>query len=169
MKKKPNRTSDGPKLLKKEFKALMETPIPVDKKMFGILRMWIYLRIICGISAARIKTILVGDLKTGVIKLSKNRKDVLDIRKIMKRMVMPFFDFTDISKTAFDVITPEVLKYQIHGFGKLCGLNRIVTYTEPLAHMVFTRIGPLWEVLSIKMLIEARNNIHYNHNLNHKQ
>lgn len=93
-------------------------------------------------------------------KTDEGREDVFDIRKIMKRMVMPFFDFTYPSKTAFDVITPEVLKYQIHGFGKLCGLNRIVTYTESLAHMVFPRVGPLWEVLSIKMLVEARNNIH---------
>lgn len=160
MKKKPMRFTDGPKLLKKEFKALMKTPIPGDKKLFGILRMWIYLRIVCGLSAARIKTILVEDLKDGFIKLSKDRKDVLDIRKIMKRMVIPFFDFTDPSKTAFDVITPEVLKYQIRGFGKLCGLNRIVSYTERLTHMVFPRVGPLWEVLSIKMLVEIRNNIH---------
>ena len=154
MKKKPMKITDGPKLLKKEFKALMETPIPVDKKMFGILRMWIYLRIICGISAARIKTILVGDLKDGVIKLSKNRKDVLDIRKIMKRMVMPFFDFTDPSKTAFDVITPEVLKYQIHGFGKFCGLDRIVSYTERLAHMSILVEQPMWKLMSVRMLTD---------------
>ena len=169
MKKNPIRTYDGPKLRKKEFKALMETPIPEGKKLFGKLRVWIYLRVVCGLSAARIKTILVGDLKEGLIRPTKSGKDVIDISKIMKRMVIPFFDFTEPSKTAFDVITPQVLKYQIHGFGKLCGLNRIVTSTEPLAHMVFTRVGPLWEVLSIKMLVEARNNIQYNNNLKPKQ
>lgn len=154
MKKKPIRTCDGPKLLKKEFKALMETPIPGDKKLFGILRVWIYLRVVCGLSAARIKTLLVGDLKDGFIQPMKSGKDAIDIRKIMKRMVIPFFDFTDPSKTAFDVITPEVLKYQIHGFGRLCGLDRVVSYTERLAHMSIPIEQPMWKLLSVRIITD---------------